>query len=479
MMPQRNRARRVGRPRGQCACRAHASGAPYDSLMVTLGEPVPAGDSEPSDSQAPTSGLAKIALVFTYVASAATPWNGWLIAGLRPGDAFLLLALLTFFASDIGHRWPALPGWVSQFGAIIVLVTVLHELLPTDPGYLAQRLVVDPSGIRIPEIETNLGVGLKFVVPIIGLPLMFGFAYLHDRRALFRSAYAFAVGSAISGLIAFLDGVGVTHLSLSITGIPAVSARAPGLAIHPNFLATTCVLGIPIMLWQVGSRRLRSRVFAMLILIALALGVYASGSRGGAAVMAGVVLLSFAVMPVYRRVLPTVALLTVGAAGLVFVLNPSVGQSLLRAVRLSGNSGSQSGSDYVRASVGHQGVLDFLHSPIDGVGMQVAAEAHNVYLQALASGGLLLLGGYLIFVGSGLVKGFRQRKFDQLAYPFFIAALGGALLSTVENALTDRLAYVPLALIAAMPVGRAADPTGANAELTDDRPAVPHGRRQP
>jgi hypothetical protein len=434
--------------------------------MLTRGEAVPTDDIEPSGSETATTGLARIALVFTYVACAATPWNGWII-GVRPGDAFLLLALLAFFASDIGRRWPVLPGWVLQFGAIIVLVTVLHELLPTDPGYLAQRLVVDPQGIRIPEIQTNLGVGLKFVVPIIGLPLMFGFAYLHDKRALFRSAYAFAVGSAISGLIAFSDKLGVTHLSLSITGIPAASGRAPGLAIHPNFLATTCVLGMPIMLWQVGSPRLRSRISAVLILVALALGVYASGSRGGAAVMAAAVGLSFVLMPVYRRVLPTVALVTASVAGLVFVLNPSVGQSLLRAVRLTGNSGAQSGSDYVRSSVAHQGKLDFLHSPIDGVGMQVAAEAHNVYLQALASGGLLLLVGYLTFVVAGLVKSFRQRKFDPLAYPFFIAALAGAALSTVENALTDRLAYVPLALIAAMPSGRAADPGDDLPDLVD------------
>ncbi|MDT4957282.1 MAG: hypothetical protein QOD31_1081, partial [Pseudonocardiales bacterium] len=58
-------------------------------------------------------------------------------------------------------------------------------------------------------------------------------------------------------------------------------------------------------------------------------------------------------------------------------------------------------------------------------------------------------------------------KFDPLAYPFFIAALAGAALSTVENALTDRLAYVPLALIAAMPSGRAADPGDDLPDLVD------------
>jgi hypothetical protein len=407
----------------------------------------------------PTTGIARAALLLTYAACIATPWNGMRAGPLRPGDLLMFMALLAFAATDLGYRWPSLPGWAWLFGGIILLVTALHELLPTDPNYLAQRLVVDTRGFRIPEFESNLTVGLKFVVPIIGLPLMFGFARYHDKRALFRCAYAFAIGSAISALIGFADGLGITRLSASITGLPATSGRAPGLAIHPNFLATTCVLSAPLMLWQLMSPRLRSRVFALCVLFPLLLGLYASGSRGGAAVGAGMLLLSFAMMPAYRRILPTVMIMLGGVAALAFVLKPGLGKKLLQAVRLGGgNTGSAKGSDSVRSEVAHQGWLDFKHSPLDGVGMQVAAEAHNVYLQALASGGLLLFVGYAIFVLSGIWKALNRISWDALAYPFFIAALSGAILSTVENALVDRLAYVPLALIAAMPVGRVSDP---------------------
>lgn len=426
--------------------------------MATLELRLPHRDAASSQATLPMTGIAKVALVLTYLTSATTPWNGWRFGGVRPGDLFLLLALLVFFASDLGHVWPRLPGWVWQFGAIILLVTFAHEFFPTDPNYLSRRLVVGLNNAIVRgnvEVESNLTVGLKFVVPIIGLPLMYAFAYQHDRRALFRSAYAFAVGAAISALIGFSDVRGVTHLSKSLTGIPAVAGRAPGLTLHPNFLATTCVLGLPFMLAQIRSPRLRSRVVASILLALLLLGIYASGSRGGAAVGAGTMLLSFAVMPRYRQILPTVALLTAGAASLAFALKPSLGHSLLHAMRLAGDTGT-TGSNTARGFVGHQGVLDFLHSPIDGVGMQVAAEAHNVYLQALAAGGLLLCAGYVIFVASAVVKSVRLMGVMPLAHPFFVAAVAGALLSTVENALTDRLAYVPLALIAAMP-GRPAE----------------------
>jgi hypothetical protein len=422
----------------------------------------------------PNTGLAKIALGLTYIASMTTAWNGWKL-GLRPGDFFSLLALLFFVGTDLGHKWPRLPRWVWQFGALIVLVTALHEFFPTDPNYLTRRVVIGLNNSVVHgnvEFLSNMAVGLKFLVPIVGMPLMYAFAYMHDRRALWRGAYWFALGAAFSGLVGFSDRVLGSTLSLSLTGIPAVAGRTPGLTLHPNFLATTCVLGLPFMLWQTAAPRLRDRVLAVCVLIPLLVGLFASGSRGGVAVGAGTVLLSFAVMPRYRRMLPTVAILMVGMGALLFVLNPSLGKSALKAVRLAGN-GSSSGSDTARGIVGHQGVLDFRHSPFDGVGMQVAAEAHNVYLQALASGGLLLFAGYAIYVLSALWTGFKRTQQTEWAYPFAIAALSGALLAYVESALTDRLAYVPLALIAAM----AMRPSESLA--SDERPVKLHDDAEP
>jgi hypothetical protein len=406
----------------------------------------------PSRSATSNSGIVRVALALAYISSATIPWNGWKY-GLRPGDAFLLLALLVFFAADLGRVWPKLPPWVWQFGALIFLVTILHEVLPTDPFYLEHRLVISgPTVIRgNVEIQGNLQVGLKFLVPVIGLPMMYRFALLHDPRALYRGAAAFVLGTAISAFVGFSDLLGVTHLSLSLTKRPALGGRAPGLTLHPNFLAMTCVLALPFVLWELRSPRLRSRVFALLLLLALVVGLYASGSRAGAGAGPAAALLSFVVMPRYRDILPTVALLTGGAAAVVFALNPSIGASLLHAVRLSGGDNSVSGSDSQRAIVHHQGYLDFLHSPIDGVGMQVAEEAHNVYLQALAAGGILLFVGYVIFLLSGILTSLNRMKIEPLAYPLFVSAVAGGVFVFVQAALTDRLAYVPLGLIAAMP----------------------------
>jgi len=408
---------------------------------------------DPDDPTKSVGFAVKIALALTYAAAAATAWNGLKEGGFRVGDMLIGLALLAFLVADAGREFPKLPGWVWQFGVIIFVITAAHEMVPTDPQYLANRLVINgvfpvPGGI---ELETNAVVGIKFLVPVIFMPLMFGFARKHDPKAILRAAYAFAVGVSISAAVGMADLLGVTHISLSLTHLPSVGGRAPGLTLHPNFLAMTCILALPVMLWQLLSDVRRTRVIAFLFLIALLLGLYASGSRAGFAVGPGAALLSVIIMPRYRKFLPSVLLGVAGVAAALFVLEPSLGKSLLQAFRLGGDTGSAQGSDQARAIIFTQGVNDFKHSPIDGVGLQVAEEAHNVYLQALAAGGVILLAGYLIFIFAGLSKVIKQMKFEPLAYPLFVSTVAGALFAVVQAALTDRVAYVPLALIATLP----------------------------
>ena len=436
-------------------------------------------DNRPSNETGErTSGVTQIALVLTYAASAATAWNGLKEGGFRIGDMLIGLTVLIFFFSDLGRKIPKLPGWVWQFGGIIVLITAAHAIVPTDAHYLHERLVFDGSA-AIPgglELETNSQVGIKFLVPVIFMPLMFGYAYSHDKRAILRSAYGFAAGASISALVGTSDLLLHTHFSLKLTHLPAINGRAPGLTLHPNFLAMTCVIALPIMLWQLFSPSKRVRVIAGAFIVVLLLGLYVSGSRAGAAVGPGIMLFSVIIMPRYRRFLPSIAVAVGGIVVAIFVLKPSLGHQLLQAVRLSGNTGSADGSDQARAIIFKQGVADFQHSPIDGVGMQVAEEAHNVYLQALAAGGVILLAGYLIFVFSGLFKAIQQMKYDPLAYALFAGALGGAIFVIVQAALTDRIAYMMLALIATLPKGEAADPELAEV-MSTTAPAVEAPRR--
>jgi hypothetical protein len=423
---------------------------------------------------APQPGLTRAGLLLTYLACATIPWNGVQIGGIRPGDLFLLLALLAFVAGGVNGVWPKVPGWVWQLGIAVVLITGLHQVLPPDSAYLSQRatLALAPNGFDqvvygAPPTQSNLTLGIKFLVPVLGLPLLFGLAHRADRRSLRRALYAFTVGSAISAAVAFLDLEGITHLSEKITGLVAGGGRAPGLTVHPNYVAMTSIISVPFILLELLAPRPRRRATAVLLLVPLLLGLYASASRSGAAVGAGEVLLCFALLPPYRKVLPTVWLLTASTLALTFIIKPGLGDSLLQAMRLTGDP-SAAGSDRSRSIVGHQGMLDFLHSPLVGIGMQVANEAHNIYLQALSSGGIVLLAAFVIFLGAALVKSRRLMGHDLLAATLFVTILAVALFNAFQNALVDRISYVPIGLIAAMPLtGR----TGDERPSLDDTPA--------
>ena len=411
-------------------------------------------------------GPSRVGLVATYLASATTPWNGWLIGGsIRPGDVFLFIALFAFFASGVRHGVPRVAGWAWQFAAVIALITAAHEVLPVDAQFMYQRdVLVQGQIIHGLILASNLLVGLKFLAPIVGLPLMYAFAYRHDPRAPYRAFYAFTIGTAISAFIAFSDSLGVTQLSFSITGIPVSAGRAPGLTLQYNFLAMTCILCLPLILWELLSKQPRHRLWAYVFLLVIVAGLYASGSRAGAAVFVGGGLLSIAIMPPYRRVLPTVSLLLVGMLGVLFVVKPSVGSAILKAVRLTSNNTSAAASDQARAIVNDQGTRDWEHRPLDGIGFQVAGEAHNVYLQALATGGIILLVGYAIFMLGALAHSVRQFRQTNLAYPLFVSAVSIAVFNSVQNALTERVTYATIAIIAAIPIGQRAPMPGEPSE---------------
>lgn len=388
-----------------------------------------------------------------YGVAAFTPWNGWTIGPIKPGDALIFAALLCFFAADVGWHLPAIPWWAVQLGGVIVLVTALHEVFPTDPHYLAQRVVVDTAGRPFQEFTTNIGVGAKYLIPVVFIPIVFGFATMHDRRVPRRLAIAFAAGTSLSGLVGFTDGQGITALGPRLTrDVFFGVGRAAGFANHPNFLAATCVLSWSFVLWLLVQDRF-SRRLGLLVAPGILLGTYASGSRGGALCVVIATVLSVLMIPAYRRRLGDIALVAaiLGAVGV--IIAPGVGYALLKAMRLVGETNAE-GSDTVRALVAEQGLNDFRFSPFDGVGMQVAAEAHNVYIQALATGGVLLFGSFLLYTAGALLMARSLWRYDSLVAPTAATLGTGVVFAALENTMTDRFVYVPPGILAALATRR-------------------------
>ena len=181
----------------------------------------------------------------------------------------------------------------------------------------------------------------------------------------------------------------------------------------------------------------------------LVLGVYASGSRGGAACVALALVLSLVILPRARQYAPITGLTLVVIAGGIAAAVPSVGVSILKATRLIGGI-STTGSDQARTIVAHQAHLDFAHSPLYGVGLQVSFEAQNVYLQELAAGGLLLFFAMAIYsLGAAVMAVKLMPRYDMAAALLTITLTIGAL-NIFEADLTDRFYYVPAAILVAL-----------------------------
>lgn len=381
-------------------------------------------------------------------------WNGWFVGPVRPGDVLILVALGCFVYAAPNHAVRTPPWWVKQLGVLVVLVAVLAILLPTDPIYLAHRVVLDASGQ--PAVSTkgsiagaNIGIAFKFVVAVVAIPMAFSGAALVDRRSVRWLAISFAVGTALSGFVAFLAYEGVADLGQYLTGIKSIPGRQLGFSDHPNFLAAGLVLAIPFACWMLVATDRRERWLGTASLPSLILGVYASGSRGGAVCVVIAIVISFALLPRTRAHMPAILLSGAIAATAVAAAFPALGAAVLKATRLAGGPSTE-GSDTVRALVGAQGVRDFHHSPIDGIGLQVATEASQVYLQQLAAGGLLLFAAMSIYSLGAMWTSWRLIPRYDLAAATLAAILATLCLNVFEADLTDRFYYVPAAILIAL-----------------------------
>jgi len=104
----------------------------------------------------------------------------------------------------------------------------------------------------------------------------------------------------------------------------------------------------------------------------------------------------------------------------------------------------------VRAIVGAQGVRDFYHSPIHGIGLQVSFDASQVYLQELASGGLILFAAMSLYMLGAILTAARRMNTSPLAGALLAALVITLALNVFEADLTDRFYYVPAAILIAL-----------------------------
>jgi hypothetical protein len=396
-------------------------------------------------------------------------WNGWFLGPARPGDALIFIALACFVAGEPNRAFSAPPWWVKQLVFVIAIGVIAQVYFPPSNNYLTTRVTTDAGGKSMPprsgdQSFINIGVGLKFIVAVAIIPLIFIAATRVDRRALRWLVRAFAVGTALSAWVAFTDYLG-TNFGQILTRVPKISNRQLGFSDHPNFLAAGIVIAIPFAFYLAFSDVRRDRLLGWWSLPGMVLGVFASGSRGGAVCVLVALAACVVLHPRTRGSAPTIAIAALVVVGGLSLAFPSFGAEILRVTRLKSSPITQ-GSDEVRAINGAQGVRDFHYHPFTGIGLQASTDASQVYLQELASGGLLLFIGMCVYLLGGVWSAFRSLKLDPLAGMVLASLVTTIALNFVETDLTDRFYYLPAAiLIAFLDVRRREGRVAAGDEL--------------
>lgn len=293
-------------------------------------------------------------------------------------------------------------------------------------GILAMGML---TSAMAPAVGASLNGLTRLVIGALALPIVF-MLWRPGRHVLYLFAGSYVVGVSIS--VAY--GL--------ISGIRSVDGRYAGYTQHPNILGIVSMLGLALIPFLYNELPSRLRWLALAGAAGAAGGVWFSGSR--AALLAVI-----ACLGIYLLLSRSIEHALI-FSGLAIVPLYLIGQVLTSPIvstsnpiaRLAGG-GSASYSDTEREQLASAALDRFLAHPVLGSGYEGAAEAHNVFLQVAAAGGLIGLAFYLLVlvatVRQPLVIGARYRL---LAVP----ALGYALMGPLTPLIWDRYIWCVLAL---------------------------------
>jgi hypothetical protein len=390
-------------------------------------------------------GFRRVGLVLLGICVATAPMNAVRFQELPVSDIFLAMAFgalwvakATESRSDRSRFF--LPKGLCVASGLFVLVGLLNEVFATSRTYLASRTGESFSfGVRS---LSNLGQLSKFLVAILILPLVVMYAHVSQKEGL-TLVRMWLIGTTISAAIGLTDLLGFTALGIVTNGGQNGNNRVAGLTIHPNHLAASVAMAIPLVL-ALPRGTARARWISDAVLGVLIAGAFASGSRTGQAGVLLALTTSVMLQPALRAK-RRAALPLIGLIAAFFLARPEFLLRLLERTRFAAGAAGQSNTE--RAMLRAQGIEDFLHRPLIGIGYEHLNGAHEVHIQIAAATGAIGIVAAIVYS----VAVFRAAKQARAVH----YAIGTGLLLSMgcwmalaftSNLVADRYLYVPVAL---------------------------------
>jgi O-antigen ligase len=256
------------------------------------------------------------------------------------------------------------------------------------------------------------------------------------------------------------DLLRLTHIASSLTYQQSTAnpleyewgQRYAGLSDHPNMLGMVCVISLPFVIYFMS--RMRRTWIPGIAFIALSAGLLASGSRGAQAISLLTLVVAVLCLPNNRTTIRAISLSIsiMVAAGVVLLFTILAGSWRL-FVRFTGGGDPYEAqrSNERRFALIEQAWTDWQKYPLFGAGIRHISEAHNVYLQLLAAGGVVLAAGILAYFFCILRDCWRLSRHGIILARFLMISIATWLvLGAVENELVDRELYFTVGCVAAL-----------------------------
>ncbi len=378
-------------------------------------------------------------------------WNGLRFGGGAIANAFFAVATVAVLAYVARERPTVpLPGWLFAAGAGFGFAALIVFIVPPDAGLLnapliQARQVLNETG-QLVEIarRSDFLTLLQFLLAIIWIPVMLATIGTTNRRVI-RLMDLWTIGAVISAAVGVLDYAG-----LHLAPFPLIGTRSSGLTIHPNYLGLVCVMAIPTaFLWVNRSGRWRlAGIAAVGVLLG---GELASGSRAGAVAAVLAVVASLATVPRLRRAIGVVAPIA-GMVAIAALISTNVGDQVIDQLRFGEADASAAGSDRQRGQLYDIAADQFSERPLAGTGFGVIQDAHSIYLQLLAAGGVIALVSFFVFIVGmlGSVRHVRAGPARAAAVAAAISILAWLANGVFDSQLADKYLYVVPGLLLAL-----------------------------
>ena len=387
----------------------------------------------------------RIPFALAAVGIALASANGVRVSQFTAGDVLLLASAPVYLV--LLRRLPRLPTWLWAGAGLITASALLIALFPPP---LSSSELFRQKNLTSGQVaqEPHLVLAARLLLAVIVIPAVIAVAASTANRLRWLVTF-WVVGTALGAFIAVLAAFGPVDLQQTITGqaytieaYKLTQGRYTGLSVHPTLLGVAAAMACPVVIGRMTDVRkgwIYSPVFAVLVL-----AVLVSGSR--IALIAAIV--GMAVVFVYQHRTRRQALAIAAAAGLLLTFTGSAASGLSTTQRLFKDAGgveSAASSDASRSRTIREGIELFQQRPI-GWGYQGLRGAHNVLIQILSGGGLLLLLGMGLVVGGAMVAGWRLRA-EADAVGLLASVVVVLVAGTTTNAVFDRFLSIPVGLL--------------------------------